>query len=130
MDQRAVVSAYRNLYRQSLRAVRYSTPARHVLVRTLRSAFRSTPPKEFDPSKVSNTLRFLERAADVTGIEHKIVKKLVMVRYWQQPQVNKDFRVLRVIGLDSQEVAVRNDALDQFNLTLMLLNESLGTCLR
>jgi hypothetical protein len=37
---------------------------------------------------------------------------------------------LRVLGLDSQEVAVRNDTLDQFNLTLMLLNESLGTCLR
>lgn len=93
MDQHAVVSAYRHLYRQGLKVINYSTPARHVLVRVLRSSFRSSPANEFDPLKITNTLRFLERAADMTGIEHKIVKNLVMVRYWQQPQVNRDFRV-------------------------------------
>lgn len=92
-EQRAVISAYRHLYRQSLKAVRYSTPARHVLVRTLRSSFRSTPISEFDSLKIANTLGFLRRASDIMGLEHKIVKNLLMVRYWEQPHVHRDVRV-------------------------------------
>lgn len=93
VNQQAIVLAYRHLYRQGLKAVNYSTPARHVLRRILRSSFRSASRDEFDPNRVVNTLQFLERAADSRGLEHKIVKNLIMVRYWEQPQVKKDARV-------------------------------------
>lgn len=93
MDQRAIVSAYRHLYRQGLKTMRYSTPGRHVLVQILRSSFRSSPAQEFDQLRIANTLRFLARATDMAGIEHKIMKNLLSVRYWEQPQVNKDMRM-------------------------------------
>ena len=93
MEQRAVIHAYRHLYRQGLKLINYSAPSRHVLLRTLRSAFRSSPARDFDPKKVANTLRFLQRASDVAGLEHKIVKNLLMVRYWEQPQVKKDVKL-------------------------------------
>jgi hypothetical protein len=93
MEQRAVIHAYRRLYRQGLKLINYSAPSRQVLLRTLRSAFLSSPARDFDPKKVANTLRFLQRASDVAGLEHKIVKNLLMVRYWEQPQVRKDVKL-------------------------------------
>ncbi|KAE8348404.1 hypothetical protein BDV28DRAFT_143568 [Aspergillus coremiiformis] len=130
MDQRAIVQAYRHLYQQGLKVVNYSTPSRHVLLRTLRSSFRSSSHNDFDPQRIANTLRFLQRAADITGLEHKIVKNLMIVRYWEQPQGRKDLRLLKGLGIDQRESSLRRDANEQFNLTLMLLNESLGTCLK
>ncbi|KAK9543774.1 hypothetical protein V6Z96_002582 [Aspergillus fumigatus] len=130
MEQRAVIHAYRHLYRQGLKLVNYSAPYRYVLLRTLRLAFRSSPARDFDPKKIANTLRFLQRASDVAGLEHKIVKNILMVRYWEQPQVKKDVKLLRGLGNDRNEFTIRKDANEHFNRTLMLLNESLGTCFR
>lgn len=93
VDQQAIIHAYRHLYRQGLKVVNYSTPSRHVLLRILRSSFRSASREDFDPERISNTLRFLQRASESTGLEHKIVKNLIMVRYWEQSQVKKDVRV-------------------------------------
>jgi hypothetical protein len=93
VDQRAVVQAYRHLYRQGLKVINYSTPSRHVLLRTLRLSFRSSSYHDFDPRRIANTLCFLQRAADVAGLEHKIMKNLMMVRYWEQPQVRKELRL-------------------------------------
>jgi len=92
LADQAVVHAYRHLYRQGLRTIRHATPSRHVLLTTLRTSFRSAPREEFDPSKIANTLRFLERAADATGFEHKIVKNLLFARYWELPNVAKESR--------------------------------------
>lgn len=86
-----VIHAYRHIYRQALKAIRYSTPARHVLRSTMRSAFRST--HDLDPQKIANTLRFLERATEVRGLEHKIVKNLLLARYWETPQNVKESRM-------------------------------------
>lgn len=88
-----VVHAYRHIYRQGLKTIRYSTPSRHVLRTTLRTAFRSAPREEFDSLRIANTLRFLERAADVRGFEHKIVKNLCFARYWELPQIAKESRM-------------------------------------
>ncbi|KAL4896357.1 hypothetical protein BDV59DRAFT_191507 [Aspergillus ambiguus] len=129
-DKQAVIHAYRHLYRAGLKVINYSTPSRHVLLRTLRSSFRSSSAQDFNSHRIANTLRFLQRAADVAGIEHKIVKNLMMVRYWEQPHLRKDLRVLKGLGVNQRHSGLRKDANDQFNLTLMLLNESLGTCLR
>ncbi|KAI9928512.1 hypothetical protein ASPWEDRAFT_105151 [Aspergillus wentii DTO 134E9] len=130
LDQRAVIHAYRHLYRQGLKVINYSTPSRYVLLRILRTSFSSSTPNDFDPQRIANTLHFLQRASDVAGFEHKIVKNLMMVRYWELPQVRKDARILKALGIDRTDASLRKDANVQFNLTLMLLNESLGTCLR
>ncbi|KAL2815438.1 hypothetical protein BDW59DRAFT_153851 [Aspergillus cavernicola] len=129
-DRQAIVQAYRQLYRQGLKAVNYSTPSRHVLLKTLRSSFRSLPVQDFDPLRISKTLDFLHKAADIAGIEHKIMKNLLMLKYWDQPSVRTDLRTLKGLGIDQKDTHLRKDAREQFNRTLMLLNESLGTCLR
>ncbi|KAL5363063.1 hypothetical protein BJX96DRAFT_155112 [Aspergillus floccosus] len=129
-DKQAVIRAYRHLYRAGLKVINYSSPSRHVLLRTLRSSFQDSSSRDFNPRKIANTLQFLHRAADVAGMEHKIVKNLMMVRYWEQPHLRKDLRILKGIGVNQRQSSLRKDANEQFNLTLMLLNESLGTCLR
>lgn len=88
----AVVHAYRNLYRQGLKAIRYSTPARHVLRSTLRRSFRSSPRDEFDQSRIDNTLAFMQRAAEFNGLEHKILRNILITRYWESPAVAKESR--------------------------------------
>ncbi|OJJ49527.1 hypothetical protein ASPZODRAFT_128002 [Penicilliopsis zonata CBS 506.65] len=122
--QQGVIHAYRHLYRQGLKAIKYSTPARYALLNTLRSSFRSSAREELDPHKISNTLRFLQRATDVAGIEHKIVKNLMIVRYWEQPLVKKTLKTL-----DQTQLSEKGGN-EHFNKTLILLNESLGMCLR
>jgi hypothetical protein len=93
VDQRAMVHAYRHLYRQGLKAIQYSTPGRHMLLKSLRKSYRSTPSEEFDPVKINNTLRFLERATAVAGMEHKILKNLLLARYWEQGHLVRESRV-------------------------------------
>ncbi|KAI9370936.1 hypothetical protein BJX61DRAFT_544142 [Aspergillus egyptiacus] len=129
-DKQAVVYAYRHLYRQGLKAVNYSAPSRHLLLQTLRSSFRSLPPQEFDPVRISKTLNFLQKAAETTGIEHKIVRNLLMLKYWDQYNKRTDFRLLKGLEIDQKNFYLRKDVRSQFNQTMMLLNESLGTCLR
>ena len=87
-----VLHAYRHLYRQGLKVIRYSTPGRHVLRSTLRTAFRSES-GHFDPCRIANTIRFLERATEVTGFEHKIVRNLLLAKYWEVPQIAKESRM-------------------------------------
>ncbi|KAK1150331.1 hypothetical protein N8T08_000233 [Aspergillus melleus] len=129
-DTTAVIHAYRHLYRLGLKVVNYSTPSRHVLLHTLRSAFRAGTREEFQPQKIANTLSFLQRARDVAGLEHKIVRNILMVNYWEQPIMRKEYRVLKGLGIDQKQFVVREGANEQFNQTLRLLNESLGTCLK
>lgn len=93
LDQRAVIHAYRHLYRQGLKALHYSVPARYILLRALRSGFRLSSPNEFNQQKIANTERFLQKATDFAGFEHKILKNLMIIRYWEQPQVRKNARV-------------------------------------
>ncbi|KAJ5112114.1 hypothetical protein N7532_000159 [Penicillium argentinense] len=129
-DPLSVLHAYRHLYRQGLKVIRYSKPSRYVLRATLRTAFRETPREQFDASRVANTLRFLERAADTIGFEHRIVKNLLVTRYWETTPIGKDSRILRNLGLGNMESRLRKSAHQHFDLTLERLNESLGTCLR
>lgn len=85
-DKKDIILAYRHLYRGTLQAVRYSSPSRQILLETLRTSFRSGSPEEYNAKKVQNTLQFLQRAGETAGIEHKILKNLVMVRFWEQPK--------------------------------------------
>ncbi|EED20307.1 CHY and RING finger domain protein, putative [Talaromyces stipitatus ATCC 10500] len=95
MEDRLVVNAYRQLYKKGLQAVRRATPARHVLRNTLRTSFRSESRAEFDLTKIARTLEFLDRAAESTSYEHKILKNLLHVRYYEQPssRVEKEAKI-------------------------------------
>lgn len=93
MDQRKVlVRAYRSLYRTALRAVFYASPARYQIRDTMRTAFSADSKEHFDPWRVKNTIEFLERAGAYTGTEHKILRNLLHVRYWQSA-ASKDTRL-------------------------------------
>ncbi|CAI7588135.1 unnamed protein product [Penicillium pancosmium] len=125
----AVLHAYRHLFRQGLKVIRYSTPGRYTLRTIMRRSFRSSS-EQFDAPRIANTLRFLERATAAANMEHKIVKNILITRYWETTPIGKDSRMLRNLGLFKEEVVLRQSAYEQFNLTLERLNESLGTCLR
>jgi hypothetical protein len=83
MTNKAILHAYRNLYRNALRATHRSTPAKHVIRETIRTAFRTESAMHFNLQRVKNTENFLKRAERNTGMEHRILKNLLHVRYWQ-----------------------------------------------
>lgn len=120
-----IIRAYRNLYRAGLRAVQYSAPARYTLRDRLRRAFRASPASDFDQQRILNTLEFLNGATKTTGIEHHIVKSLLMV-WWHEPF---QWRA-RHNSSDKTEVAFRSRAYDHFYHTLRMLNESMEMCIR
>ncbi|KAL2837414.1 hypothetical protein BJY01DRAFT_221024 [Aspergillus pseudoustus] len=130
-DRRAVIQAYRQLYRQGLQAIRYSTPARYLLRQTMRESFRF-PTQDFDPRRISNTLNFLRNATESTGIEHRILRNLLTLKYWDQPTVKTDLSTQKYksLGINQSHPKFQKEVREQFNKTLMLLNESLGTCLQ
>ena len=83
MSNRAIIHAYRHLYRHSLRAVKFSKPARYTLRDRIRLAFRKGSATDFEPNRVQNTIEFLQYATEENGLEHKIVKNLLFV-WWTQ----------------------------------------------
>ncbi|PGH17032.1 hypothetical protein AJ79_01416 [Helicocarpus griseus UAMH5409] len=126
----ALALAYRHLYKAGLQTIRYSSPGRHVLRFILQKSFRRGEPHEFEPQRIVNTLEFLRLASNSTSTEHKIVKTLLHVRYWQQPRTmyNRDTRLFdSKTGARAQMMSA---AYRPFEMTLKMLNESLGTCLR
>jgi hypothetical protein len=78
-----IVLAYRTLYRTALHAVQYSSPARHIVKATLEKSFRNGTRSDFNAKRIGNTVLFLENAANFRGLEHKILKNLVHMRWWE-----------------------------------------------
>lgn len=82
-----IISAYRHLYRGLLKAVQYSSPARRVVRDQLRLAFRNpvlstaTGTPIWDAEGIKRTKWFLDAAAKEKGIEHRILKNLIKVRF-------------------------------------------------
>lgn len=77
------IVAYRNLYRGLLKAVQYSQPARYTARDQLRKAFRNEHPSSFDQQRIDNTLEFLGYAARERGLEHKLVKNILITNWWK-----------------------------------------------
>ena len=86
-SNQTLVLAYRNLYRHGLQAVQYSKPARYALRDILREAFGKSPASEFEANRIGNTILFLQNAAKSKGMEHKIVKGLIFVRWSQRKNI-------------------------------------------
>lgn len=83
VDRHEIVRSYRNLYRHALRAVQYSSPARYTLKSHLRLAYRSNGVEAFNSTRIDNTLLFLRHAAEERGLEHRMLKSLIHVWWWQ-----------------------------------------------
>lgn len=91
-----ILHRYRHLYRHLLRAIQYSTPARYVARDILRQTFRKGQPTDYqDESSIMRTLEFLRGATETNGMEHRIVKNLLHVGYWEDfDRKRKDWYVL------------------------------------
>ncbi|KAH8728830.1 hypothetical protein GQ44DRAFT_737521 [Phaeosphaeriaceae sp. PMI808] len=126
MSSKTIIHAYRHLYRQSLRAVQFSKPARYTLRHRLRLAFRKGSASDFEPQKVENTLEFLQYATRENGLEHKIVKNLLFV-WWMQEKGGRGRTKSRLPT--AEELEIKTTAYDAFNHNIRMLNESMGLCL-
>lgn len=82
MSKEEVVHAYRHLYRAALQAVCHSKPASFVARDQLRRAFRKKG-ATFDGSAIRRTVWFLHNAARERGMEHQIVRNLLLTQYWR-----------------------------------------------
>lgn len=82
MSKEEIVHAYRHLYRAALQAVCYSKPAKFVVRDQLRQAFRRRG-ATFDKSGIRRTVWFLRNAARERGIEHRILRNLLLTQYWR-----------------------------------------------
>lgn len=74
--------AYRQLLTHGYRAVKFSKPARYMILERLRFKFRDTSPAEsIDPVRFDRTLEFLRLAAKYNGAEHKLLRNLTHCWY-------------------------------------------------
>jgi len=125
----AVTSAYRRLLRISLQAVRFSTPARYQVQSILRDSFRNSPAAAFIPRRIENTIGFLEQAREHNGLEHKILRNILHVRYWRDNSEKQkpagSMKANTDVGVD-----LRQNVGGQFDATLTVFNESMDLCLR
>ncbi|KAK8086330.1 hypothetical protein PG994_001304 [Apiospora phragmitis] len=129
-----VIHAYRHLYRGLLHAVQFSKPARYVARRQLRTAFEEDE-AVFNPQGVARTIAFLDAAARSRGPEHKVLKNLLIIAYyrvhghaplWRHMKLNTESRKKET------EFArhVRETAYKHYDMTIAMLNKSMGLCLR
>lgn len=116
-----IVSAYRNLYRVSLRAIQFAKPARFVLRHRLRTRFREGAIEDFDADKIARTLEFLEHARTSRGLEHKLLKNILFVWGKKRDAIH--------LSLPKHQTAIFAGRYDAFEETLKNMNNSIGLCL-
>ncbi|QSZ33396.1 hypothetical protein DSL72_002984 [Monilinia vaccinii-corymbosi] len=119
------IHAYRNLYRALLHAVQYAKPARYMGRNILREEFRKADPATFDPVRIDNTIAFLNLATKETGLEHKLVKNLLRVKYERGIQWKEQLR-----DTAPMQAHLRQHSMTHYDKTIGMLNESMGLCLR
>jgi len=125
-----IIQAYRNLHKQALIAVNYSSPSRNILRDRIRRAFRKGHVSDFDPVRIQNTIQFLRGAAYNHTLEHKVLMSLTHVwRMQSYPRTEAQYLALYP-KTPLKEIQIRRSAYDQFNHLVRMLNESMGMCLR
>ncbi|RDA93181.1 hypothetical protein CP533_3205 [Ophiocordyceps camponoti-saundersi (nom. inval.)] len=125
-----VIHAYRHLYRGLLQAVQHAVPVRYVARDQLREAFRARG-ATLDPVGVKRTLWFLQAAAKETGLEHKILKNLLKVRLTQVATTRNWRGRYHESQLKSDPMQdEKSTALRHYQMTIAMLNSSMGLCLR
>jgi hypothetical protein len=138
-----VICAYRNIYRGLLHAVQYSKPARYIARDQLRKAFRKEHPSSFNQEKIDRTVQFLRLAARERGLEHKIVRNLLHTAYWEKNGYLKYVLLLKGLSYAAtnsiyrakaektpMQKQIKATARMHYQMTLTMLNDSMGLCLR
>ncbi|KAK0705280.1 hypothetical protein B0H67DRAFT_377761 [Lasiosphaeris hirsuta] len=134
-----IVAAYRHLYRHSLRAVQFSKPSRFVIRDQLRAAFRDPKASAatFDRERVRRTIWFLKAATQEAGLESRILKNLVRVR-WQREREQR-YRTWKVLLQKEKQMTAKSPKLPHpingteythYDNTIAMLNDTMGLCLR
>ncbi|PVH95681.1 DUF1763-domain-containing protein [Periconia macrospinosa] len=127
MSTQEVIRCYRHLYRHGLRAVQFSKPARFVFRNRLRRAFqRPSPNTEFNLQKVQNTIEFLKYATTHNGLEHKILKNLLVA--WRNQEFGGKSQAPKKAPTP-EELRIKTTAYDAFNHNIEMLNESMDMCI-
>ncbi|KAF9870129.1 mitochondrial carrier protein [Colletotrichum karsti] len=134
MKKSDILGWYRRLYRNSLRAVQFSSPSRYVVRDQLRAAFRRTDEIP-DKHTLQRTNWFLQTAAAERGLEHKILKNLIRMAQDRSRLKPWKSTYLQGVSHDTKPLAQANKAMDEsahyhFDMTLAMLNKSMGMCLR
>ncbi|KAK8093797.1 hypothetical protein PG997_000482 [Apiospora hydei] len=129
-----IIHAYRHLYRGLLHAVQYSKPARYVACHQLRAAFRENG-AVFDSKGVSRTVAFLDAAARSRGPEHKVLKNLLMIAYHRVHDRPQSWRHVNLEANSRKKETeftkhARATAYKHYDMTVAMLNKSMGLCLR
>lgn len=83
MSQKKIIHAYRHLHRAALQAVCYSQPASTVVRQQLRSAFRASD-ATYRERAIKRTIWFLKNAAKEAGVEHRVIRNILMVKWWRE----------------------------------------------
>jgi len=120
-----IIYAYRILYRGLLHAVQYSKPARYIARDELRKAFRKEHPSSFNQGKIDRTVEFLRLAAREKGLEHRLVRNLLHTAYWQKHAYTK-----AKAERTPMQKQIKGTARMHYQMTLAMLNDSMGLCLR
>ena len=124
--RKEIVRSYRTIYRHALHAVQFSTPSRYTVKTILENAYRTRGPSEFNNDKINNTIMFLQGAASEKGMEHRILKSLLHTWWWEnesKTQANQSHK------FEQKRNELSQSAIDHFEITLKMLNESMGMCL-
>lgn len=129
-----VIHAYRHLYRQLLYAVKFAEPARFVARDLLRAGFREKGAK-LDRRSTVRTIRFLDAAARARGIEHNVVKNCLHVAYFRHYASRLPWRLveqsMHTPKKDKElEEHIQRTAFKHYDMTIAMLNKSVGLCLR
>ncbi|KAH8601018.1 hypothetical protein B0O99DRAFT_649070 [Bisporella sp. PMI_857] len=114
-----IIHAYRHLYRGLLHAVQFSKPARFTARDQLRDAFRNEDSSKFDQQKVNNTVEFLRLATKEAGIEHRLVKNLLLINRGRRQRLRRQGRA-----------EIQKDSMNHYDMTIAMLNDNMGLCLR
>lgn len=133
VSRHAIVQAYRDLYRAGLRAVQYAPSSRYVVRDRLRRAFRESPIDDFEPQRIANTIKFFNNAAKDRGMEHRLVKSLCNIWYWEQKHWaarSRTWSLKQAPKMNRPQLKWEAQAYDNFYWTLKMLNESMGLCIR
>ncbi|KAK3989806.1 hypothetical protein QBC44DRAFT_78002 [Cladorrhinum sp. PSN332] len=141
MSSSELLTAYRKLLRSGLRAVQFSKPSRYIIRDQLRDGFRDTK-NTFEPERIRRTIWFFNAAAADRGMEHKILKNLCRVRFERVREMSRgtwktkvklwgDKEVKRVKkGEERLHDPIQAGKYGFYDLTVKMLNDSMGMCLR
>ncbi|KAI1173180.1 mitochondrial carrier protein [Nemania sp. FL0916] len=116
-----IIHAYRHLYRGLLHAVQFSSPARYTARNQLRRAFREKG-ATYDHRGYSRTIRFLDAATRERGLEHQVLKNLLIMAWYR----HENLPGWKQVQMTELQKHVKNTVYNHYDATIKMLNKSMG----